>query len=96
MADGLLESTGQDAFTTQSAALEALTSAGISVQLTPVCAENSSGPVTCSVGKTTAGEPITVTVSDPKTDEFSVTVGTKLIHKGSAIEVMRRSGRVDK
>ncbi len=99
MANGLLESTGQAAYTTQAATLDVLSSAGISVQLAPVCAENSSGPVTCSVGKTTGGEPIAVTGPDPKadkTDQFSVSVSGKVIFQGSAIEVMRKAGRVDK
>lgn len=99
MADGLLESTGQAAYTTEAATLDVLSSAGIGVQLAPVCAENGSGPVTCSTGKTTAGEPITVTVTNPKTDksdDFTVSVGGKVIHTGSAIEVMRKAGRVDK
>lgn len=99
MADGLLESTGQAAYTTEAATLITLSSAGIGVQLAPVCAENSSGPVTCTPGKTTAGAAITVSGPDPKankTDQFSVSVGDKVIFQGSAIEVMRKAGRVDK
>lgn len=99
MADGLLESTGQAAYTTEAAALITLSSASIGVQLAPVCAENSSGPVTCTPGKTTAGAAITVSGPDPKTDKadlFSVSVGDKVIFQGSAIEVMRKAGRVDK
>lgn len=99
MADGLLESTGQAAYTTQAATLDILSSAGISVQLAPVCAENSSGPVTCTAGKTTTGATINVSGPDPKTDktdQFSVSVGDNVIFHGSAIEVMRKAGRVDK
>lgn len=98
-ADGLLEATGLAAYTTQSATLIVLHSAGVGVQLAPVCAEHGTGPVTCTEGKTTAGATITVTGPDPKVDQSSqitVSVAGKVIFQGSAVEQMRKAGQVDR
>jgi len=96
MATGLDASTGNGAYESQSAAINALTANDVPIQIAPVCQENGSGPVTCNPGKTTTGQPITVTVSDGKDPEITVSVAQTVIFKGNAIVALNEAGRVQK